>query len=57
MKTRAEKLIDKMLKEYPYCVVNVETASEFIEQGGQVSVKQFRDWLMTNGYWRTYFNN
>lgn len=57
MKTRAETLVDKMLKAYPYCVINVEVAFEFIEQGGQVSVKQFKEWLETNGYWRTYFNN
>lgn len=57
MKTRAENLVDKTLREYPYCVVNVETAFEFIEQGGQVNVKQFKEWLETNGYWRTYFNN
>lgn len=57
MKTRAENLVDKMLKAYPYCVINVEVAFEFIEQGGQVSVKQFKEWLETNGYWRTYFNN
>lgn len=57
MKTRAERLMDKMLAAYPYCVVNVKTALEFIEQGGQVNVKQFKEWLETNGYWRTYFNN
>lgn len=57
MKTRAEKLVDKMLEAYPYCVINVEVAFEFIEQGGQVSVKQFKEWLEMNGYWRTYFNN
>ena len=57
MKTRAEKLVDKMLEVYPYCVINVEVAFEFIEQGGQVDTKQFKKWLEMNGYWRTYFNN
>lgn len=57
MKTRAENLVDKMLTAYPYCVVNLETAFEFIEQGGQVNVEQFKEWLEINGYWRTYFNN
>lgn len=57
MKTRAESLVDKMFMAYPYVVVNMETAFEFIEQGGQVNVKQFKEWLEINGYWRTYFDN
>lgn len=57
MKTRAENLVTKMLRAYPYCAVNVKVAFEFIEQGGQVSTKQFKEWLMMNGYWRTYFNS
>lgn len=57
MKTRAERLVDMLVSAYPYCVVNLETAFEFIEQGGQVNVEQFKEWLETNGYWRTYFNN
>ena len=57
MNTRAENLVLKMLDVYPYCVVNVDTAFEYIEQGGQVDVEQFRQWLEINGYWRTYFNN
>lgn len=56
MKTKAENLVGKMLKAYPYIVVNMETAFEYIEQGGQVNVKQFKEWLETNGYWRTYYN-
>lgn len=57
MKTRAERLVDGMLRVYPYCVVNTEVAFEFIEHGGQVNVGQFKEWLEVNGYWRTYFNN
>lgn len=57
MRTKAEILMDRMLMTYPYCIVNVKTAFEFIEQGGQVDVKQFKEWLETNGYWRTYYNN
>lgn len=56
MKTKAENLVGKMLKAYPYIVVNMETVFEYIEQGGQVNVKQFKEWLETNGYWRTYYN-
>lgn len=43
MKIRAENLVGKMLMTYPYCVVNVETAFEFIEQGGQVNVEHFNN--------------
>lgn len=43
MKTRSENLVDKMLMAYPYCVVNVETAFEFIEQGGQINVEHFNN--------------
>lgn len=57
MKTKTEILMHKMLKAYPYCIVNLKAVSEFIEQGGQVNVKQFKEWLEINGYWRTYFNN
>lgn len=56
MKTKAENLVGKMLKAYPYIVVNMETAFEYIEQGGQVNVKHLKEWLETNGYWRTYYN-
>ena len=57
MKTGAESSMDKMLKAYPYVVVNAETAFEFIEQGGQVNVEQFKEWPEINGYRRTYFND
>ena len=55
MKTRAEKLIEKMMDEYPYGVFSVETAFEFIENGGQVDTSAFRIWMKANGYWRDYF--
>ena len=55
MKTRAEQLVDKMLDEYPYGVFAVETAFEFIENGGQVDTSDFRTWMEANGYWRDYF--
>lgn len=55
MKTRAEQLVDKMLDEYPYGVFAVETAFEFIENGGQVDISAFRIWMEANGYWRDYF--
>ena len=55
MKTRAEQLVDKMLDEYPYGVFAVETAFEFIENGGQVDTSAFRLWMEVNGYWRDYF--
>ena len=55
MKTRAEQLVDKMLDEYPYGVFAVETAFEFIENGGQVDTSAFRIWMEANGYWRDYF--
>ena len=57
MRTIAENLVDKMLRAYPYRVVNVETAFKFIEQGGHVNVEQFKNWLETNGYWLTYYNS
>ena len=57
MRTIAENLVDKMLRAYPYCVVNVETAFKFIEKGGHVNVEQFKNWLETNGYWLTYYNS
>lgn len=55
MKTRAEQLVDKMLDEYTYGVFAVETAFEFIENGGQVDTSAFRIWMEANGYWRDYF--
>lgn len=55
MKTRAEKLIEKMMDEYPYGVFSVEVAFEFIENGGQVDTSAFRIWMEANGYWRDYF--
>lgn len=55
MKTRAEQLVEKMLDEYPYGVFDVETAFEFIENGGQVDTSAFRLWMEVNGYWRSYF--
>lgn len=55
MKTRAEKLIEKMMDEYPYGVFSVDTAFEFIENGGQVDTSAFRIWMEANGYWRDYF--
>lgn len=55
MKTRAEQLVDKMLDEYPYGVFAVDTAFEFIENGGQVDITAFRLWMEAEGYWRSYF--
>lgn len=55
MKTRAEKLVEKMTQAYPYGVFAVETAFEFIENGGQVDTSAFRIWMEANGYWRDYF--
>ena len=53
--TRAEKLMDKMLSIYKYIVLNADTCQEYIEQGGQVDCVEFKKWLVTNGYWREYY--
>lgn len=55
MKTRAEQLVENMAQAYPYGVFAVDTAFEYIEQGGQVDIRAFREWMQTNGYWRGYF--
>lgn len=56
MKTIAEQLVKKMLDAYPYGIFTIESAFEFIENGGQVNTSAFRIWMETNGYWRDYFD-
>lgn len=53
--TRAEKLMDKMLSIYKYIVLTADTCQEYIEQGGQMDCVEFKKWLVTNGYWREYY--
>lgn len=53
--TRAEKLMDKMLSIYKYIVLTADTCQEYIEHGGQVDCVEFKKWLVTNGYWREYY--
>lgn len=53
--TRAEKLLNKMLSIYKYIVLTADTCQEYIEQGGQVDCVEFKKWLVTNGYWREYY--
>lgn len=53
--TRAEKLMDKMLSIYKYIVLTADTCQKYIEQGGQVDCIEFKKWLVTNGYWRKYY--
>lgn len=55
MKTRSERLMDMMLSEFPFIVLNSDTCQEYIEQGGQVECTEFSDWLEVNGYWREYY--
>ena len=55
MRTRAEILMDRMLKAYPFCVIYGEVAFEYIEQGGQVDVEQFKEYLKNEGYWEEYY--
>ena len=51
------KLMDMMLRAYPYCVINIKVANEYLSQGGMADSEHFRKWLEANGYWRTYFNS
>lgn len=53
--TRAENLMNKMLSIYKYIVLTADTCQEYIEQGGQVDCVEFKKWLVTNGYWREYY--
>lgn len=53
--TRAEKLMDKMLSIYKYIVLTADICQKYIEQGGQVDCTEFKKWLVTNGYWREYY--
>ena len=53
--TRAEKLLNKMLSIYKYIVLTADTCQEYIEKGGQVDCVEFKKWLVTNGYWREYY--
>ena len=53
--TRTERLMNKMLSTYKYIVLTIDTCQEYIEQGGKVDCSEFKEWLVTNGYWREYY--
>ena len=53
--TRAENLMNKMISIYKYIVLTADTCQKYIEQGCQVDCVEFKKWLVTNGYWREYY--